>query len=905
MKNIDSKKTVFIIDGSSFLYRAYYALSQMTDARGLPVQAVYGFCRMIKKLIDDFNPGYLVIAWDSKGKTERHDVFPDYKATRQAPPSDLFDQKELIIKAADLMGIKQISRSGIEADDLMYSMAKELSEQSYNVMLVSSDKDLAQMVDDKIFMYDSFKKVVLDRAALEEKYGFAIERLPFYFSLLGDASDNIPGVRGIGKKGATELAQEFSSLDQVYADIDQVKKPRHKNALLEHKESAFLSLMLFKLRYHALDSKAEDFSFSALQWSHAAPIFAQLGFRSLLRQIGGQQLTFSPDIQTVDQLYTFVTITTREQLKKLCQEITEHGQVAVDTETDGIRPMEVVCVGVSLCYKKGTSYYIPLAHNVDAPQVSRADIDEVLKPVLEDERIGKILHHAKFDQHVLRRLDIDLRGVTFDTLIAASLVVEDGQRKGLKYLSHSLLDEHMLTFDDVVTKQKLQDFSYVGLERATAYAAADAHQTLQIKDPLEESLKAKGLLKLYQSIEHPLVQILFEMEEQGIQLDVDLLGRLGKQVDQDLVSIESEIAQAVGVVPGTINLNSPRQLGQLLFEQLGLPPQKKTTKRTGYSTDQEVLKKLSHMHPVPRLILVYRELYKLKSTYIEALPGRVNSETGRVHTTFSQTSTATGRLASFEPNLQNIPTNSHDYSIRVRSAFQARPGHLFVTADYSQIELRVLAHLSKDEQLVSAFLTGQDVHKKTSAGLFDVAADDVTHEQRQIGKRINFSILYGLTAYGLSNDLGIPVGQAKTYIEKFFAQYTGVQKWMEKVIEKTKELGYTQTLWGRRRTIPQIYEKNQTLYGLGKRLAINTVVQGTSAEIMKIGMINVRDALLKQYPESHILLQIHDELLVSVPEADAQDVQTLIQSKLQSVVDWQIPLLVSTHVGKDWYEVSK
>ncbi len=901
---LDPTKAVFLIDGSSFLYRAYYGMRPLHTAKGEPVHAVYSFCRMMKKLLATFSPRYISLVWDSKGPTTRHEMYEAYKATRQAPPSDLFDQKKHIMEFADLIGLHQIARPGYEADDLMFSIAKEQPE--LQAVFVTSDKDMGQALTESSFLYDYFKDQLLDKDALEQKLGFSVEKLPFYFSLLGDASDNIPGVHGVGKKTAQELVTQFDSLEDLYANLDTIKKPRVKNALEQNKPNAFLSRDLFLLQYVQTDATKRGLFFDSKGWVKARPLFAALEFKSLLQETGitkEQRAAFTQEKIAALKKYDFRLVTTPIELASVVQEIKHKQECAIDTEADGLRPLQAKMVGISLCVEEGRSYYIPFDHQTEESQLSYDEVRAALKPVFEDPAIKKYLHNAKFDQLILSAHGIELRGVFFDSMIAASLLTKDWQRIGLKNLSSFYFDEEMLTFDEVVKEKKLPNFSYVALDLATSYSANDAHQTFKLTKLFEKELVEEKMDALFYDIEMPLSQVLYEMEKRGIFVDVSILQQLDHAVTNALHRIEQEILTIIGPEHKTINLNSPRQIEQLLFYHLELPPQKKRMRGTGYSTDQEVLALLAPLHPVPALIMKYRELFKLQTTYIQALPTYVNPRDNRVHTTFSQTRVATGRLSSFDPNLQNIPASSP--GIEIRRAFKPDEGKLFISADYSQIELRVLAFLSQDERLKEAFLSGRDIHRETAAHLFEVSFDEVTHEQRQVGKRINFSILYGMTPYGLSKDLKIPFKDAKLYIDKYFAQYPGVRAWMDGVIEKTKELGYVTTYWGRRRYVPGIYEKNHVLYQEAVRIAINTVAQGTAAEIMKQGMITLSDRLIKESIDAQILLQIHDELIIAAPEAQIEPVERLVQEALEGVVDWDVPLAVTIRHGENWKEVSK
>lgn len=898
MKQGAREKTVFLIDGSSFLYRAYYGVRPMHTTAGAPVQAIYSFCRMMKKLIAQCDPAYLVLTWDAPGKTARHILYSAYKATRQAAPSDLVQQKMRIQEFARLIGICQVEQPGIEADDIMYSLALDCVQADKDVVLVTADKDMAQMVTDRITIYDWFAEGFLDIQVLEKKFGFSVAKLPFYYALVGDSSDNIPGVKGVGKVMATQLVQQFDSLADLYARIDIVEKERVRALLLAHKEDAFLSEQLFLLRYYNFDFSVDMCVYDPSLWVNAKPLFQELEFTSLLKEFEAQHIGVVVQPLSARAGYTFVCVQEASQLMSLIYAIREAGVYAFDTETDGLNSMSAQLVGISIAIQSGTAYYIPFGH-VAGAQLSRDMVLAALRPVFEDVHIKKYAHHAKFDMHMLANVGMPVHGLMFDTMIAAHLVTKDWQRVGLKYLSEFYLHEQMDTFSDVVSKNGYAHFGFVPVDMATEYAAADAHQTLRLVPILQQLLAEQVTGELFEQVEMPLVPVLHAMERAGIACDVSVLLALDKFVVTDLSAIEQKIRSFLALDREQLNLNSPKQLEKLLFTDLQLPPQKKTKK--GYSTDQEVLEVLAKIHPVPGLIITYRELFKLKSTYIDALPTYVHTD-GRIHTNFSQTSVATGRLSSSDPNMQNIPTAT-TYDIHVRGAFVAREDHVFLSADYSQIELRVLAYLSQDEALLRAFAQTEDIHAVTAAKLYDVPLQEVTSEQRQMGKRINFSILYGLTPYGLSQDLGIPFAQAKIYIEKYFAQYPGVTKWMALVLEQTKEHGYVTTLFGRRRYLPGIYEKNKTLYDLACRMAINTRAQGTAAELMKKGMLQVHALLSNQ--KAYMLLQIHDELLIEVHREHVDAVRALVKQTLEQVVDWNVPLVVDVRVGRTWQDVTK
>jgi DNA polymerase-1 len=906
----EAQKKIFLIDGSSILYRGYYGVRPLHTSKGTPVQAVYNFCRMIKKLLNQFDPAYIAIVWDSKGKTTRHTLYADYKATRQAPPSDLFEQKEYIIKFANLIGIKQVAQTGIEADDLMFSIAREQTKKEHCAIFVTSDKDMGQAINDKILLYDPLKDILYDQATFEKKMEIPIHKLPFYYALIGDTSDNIPGVRGVGEKTAHDLVNQFDSLENLYKNLNSIKTGRVRNALENNKENAFLSLDLFLLQYHKTDVSLNDMAFNKENWVNALPLFKELEFTSLITpEIADTKkemaTTISAIIEHIESTYTFSLVTTHTQLQDLATRIKQAQQCAFDTETDGLRAMEVNLVGISLSFNTTEAFYIPCGHQTDEEQLSLDDIVQILKPVLEDPAVKKYGHNVKFDQHVLASHGINVRGIDFDSCIAASLLKKNWQSAGLKESTEYYFNEPMLTYEQLTKETKYKDFSYVPLKIALYYAANDALQTFKLTQVLKKELEKNNLTQLYNEIEFPLIEILYTMEQTGIYCDIAMLKTLAQKIDTGLEIIRHALLELIGPEHQNINFNSPKQIQVLLFDTLQLTPLKKNAKGEGHSTDQEVLSQLAKEHPVPGLLIKYRELFKLKTTYVEALPTYVNKKTGRIHTTFSQIRAATGRLASSEPNLQNIPADGTSYGAALRETFKPTDDNIYISADYSQIELRVLAHLSQDSNLINAFLAEHDIHAETSARLFDVALDAVTHEQRQLGKRINFSILYGLTPYGLSKDLDISLKDAKLYIDKYFAQYPAVSSWMESVIADTQKNGYTTTFWGRKRDLPTIYEKNKTLHEEAKRIAVNTVAQGTAAEIMKKGMINLSTAFKKENIDAHLLLQIHDELLISVPRAQQQQAEQLIKQVLENVVAWSVPLVVTMRVGNNWKEVSK
>lgn len=906
------KDSIFIIDGSSVLYRSYYGIKPLHTMHGQPTQAVYGFCRTFKKLVDDYDPTYVVLVWDTKGKTFRSDMYADYKATRQAPPSDLFSQKEEIIKIAQAIGIKQLSESGFEADDIIAGLAHHFSR--HKKVIVGPDKDLYQLLDDDLIILDPLKKEITDRAAFTAKHGFEPEKLPFFHALVGDSSDNIPGVAGIGKKGATELVQAYESLDDLYARLDEITKPRLKKLLEEGKDNAFLSFKLFTLHKWAVHLTINELTYDKTQWSNANSLFKALEFDSFIKK-EQQHSMFAPvseepqEEETAPRYDNWAchVVKTMSDLDKLANLLMKYPLAAVDTETTGLNPLHDTIVGMSFAVTVDEAYYLPLDHRLgdgDA-QLTLDQVRPVLAPYFADAARGKTFHNAKFDQLVLHHAGFEVGGIVFDSLLAANLLRQDWQKIGLKKLSVSLLNEPMHSFAELFSEYK--DFSHVSIDKAARYGAHDALQTLKLTLLLRKELDKEPKLKwVFDHIELPLSNVLYKMEKTGIVLDPVALKVIAEEAEKELQLIEKKIR---GFIEhhhqeiATLNLNSPRQVEHLLFDVIGLESPTKAAKGSR-STAHDVLVELEKVHPVPGLLLRYRELAKLKSTYLEPLPLCINPETGRIHTSYSQTTVVTGRLASVNPNLQNIPAGS-GMGIKVRSAFIPAPGKRFLSADYSQIELRILAHFTQDKGLINAFLQGKDIHSLTASQVFGTPLEAVTHDQRQIGKRLNFSIMYGMTAYGLSRELDITPGEAKKYLEKYFEQYPAVASWMETVVREAKEKGYVETFWGRRRYLPDLNERNKTLFEAARRAAVNTPVQGTQAEVLKLAMIKLDTLFAQEKLNASMLLQLHDELLI---ECDAHQEEAIIkvtQHCLETIVDWSVPLNVSVRTGINWEEVTK
>lgn len=919
------KDALFVIDGSYLLYRSFYAIRPLYNSAGIPTQATFGFCRAIKKLVDTYQPSAMTVVWDSRGKTFRSNVYADYKATRQKPPSELFVQKEYIVKFLDAIGMAQLAQEGYEADDVIATLAQKYPNRQ--IVLVCPDKDMYQLLSDKLLIFDPFKDRIIDRQTYTLEQSFGPEKVPFYYALLGDASDNIPGVTGIGKKTAQDLVMQFQSLDDLYANLDKVAKERTKTLLAQQKENAFLSLKLFTLNPPSMDIKTAELAFDKNKWGQAAPIFQELEFTSMLKDIA-KQSTLPIQVQqpqftetnrslfdqpfdqpiaeiTHERTWDLVTVQDNKTLEALIKLIAEKKLCALDTETTGVLPLIDRLVGISFAVDTKTAYYIPLAHENITHQLDLAETIDKLKPILEDAGIDIIMHNAKFDQLVLWNNGVAIHPLRFDTLLAANLVRNEWQKINLKDLSMLYLQEPMHKFKEILGKHKT--FAQVPIEIGAEYGAHDALQTLKIAPLIEKQLDDNPTLKkLFFQIEMPFYWVLVRMEQLGISIDSHKLEAIGKEVDAELSTFEAKIMGALEgkeIFTQNFNINSPKQIERLLFDELKLPVIKKSDKGQR-STNQEVLIELSALHPIPGLILRYRELAKLKNTYIDPLPSFINPKDKRIHTSYSQSMVATGRLSSSDPNLQNIPA-AEGFGMEIRSTFIASEGKIFMSADYSQIELRVLAHLSQDPTLIDIFVHDRDIHTETASQLFDVPLESVTNQQRQLGKRINFSIIYGMSPFGLARDLGIKQSDAKTYIEKYFARYPKVAEWMDKTVQKAIVDGYVETLYGRRRHVPELREKNRAIFEAGKRIAVNSPVQGTQADIMKTAMIRIDNNFIANNLKARMILQIHDEIVIELAPDEREAVEKIVAKGMESVVDWETPLKVTIRTGENWAQITK
>jgi DNA polymerase-1 len=888
---MDSEKRIFLIDGSGYIYRAFHAIRGLKNSKGLPTNAAYGFTRMLMKLMEEKRYQALVMFFDSRGPTFRHDIYPDYKANRPPMPDDLSIQIPYIHKITRAFNIPAVQMPGYEADDLIATVAGMAEADGYSVVIVTGDKDLKQLVTKKTMIWDPMKDETIQLKDIERS-GISPSQLSDVMGLSGDASDNIPGVPGIGPKTALKLIQAFDNMDRLYRHVDEIPRQKQRENLIAFREQALLSKKLVTLNDQApLKINLDDFKVHPPDPSALSALFKELEFRQLQRRFPEQADLSKKSYQAVHD---------QEALKRLVDMLNRADRVAVDTETTSTDPMRAELVGLSFSMREHEAFYIPCAHTyLGVPkQISLSDALAALKPILENPSIQKVGQNIKYDWIVLERHGVRLRGVTFDTMLASYLINPSKRAHNLDQIALDFLDHKTITYEDVTGKKgkKANSFASVPIEKATPYACEDADITLRAYHVLKKEIDRLDLAKLMEKVEMPLVPVLKDMEMCGVSVDRDKLHDLSKLFENQLQQIEQQIYAQAGE---SFNINSTQQLGYILFEKLKLPVQKKTRKKTGYSTDVEVLTLLARKHELPELILRHRTLAKLKSTYADALLDLIHPDTGRIHTSYNQTVTATGRLSSSDPNLQNIPIRTEEGK-EIRKAFIPKPGWHMVSADYSQIELRILAHYSGDEILIKAFEQEEDIHTRTAAEVFQVFPSFITQDLRRQAKVINFGIIYGMSPYGLSKSLGISQKMAKTYIDNYFDRYRGVKAFIDQIIIESRKSEQTGTILGRIRLLPDINSTNPTQRHFAERTAINTPIQGTAADLIKVAMIRIGRELKEKQFESTMLLSVHDELIFEVPPQELSAALSLVKDTMENVWQLKVPLKVNIEVGENW-----
>jgi DNA polymerase-1 len=906
-----SAKPLVLVDGSSYLYRAFHALPALSNAAGEPTGAVLGVINMLYKLLDEVEPARMAVVFDAPGRTFRDDLYAEYKAHRPPMPDELRAQVAPLLEAIEGMGIPLLRIEGVEADDVIGTLAQQAAAAGLSTLISTGDKDLAQLVGEHVTLVNTMDNTTLDRAAVKQKFGVTPEQIIDYLALVGDTSDNIPGVPGVGPKTAAKWLQEFGDIATLKARASEVagkigERLRESLGMLDlSKELATIRCDLtLPLRVADLDLRAPDAA-------RLGSLFERLEFARLLRRVRGESLSAMPT-PVVGGLGAeepsgarsaaahYETVVTLEQLERWCAKIAAAPLVALDTETTSLAYMRAEIVGLSLAVATGEAAYIPLSHRYPgAPdQLNREVVLARLKPWLEGPT-PKVGHHLKYDAHVLANHGVALGGVEHDTMLESYVLNSTATRHDMDSVAAFYLGMTTIKYEDVTGKGAKQiTFDQVDLDTATRYAAEDADVTLQLHRTLWAKLQAEpALASVYRDIEQPLVRVLEQMEYTGVQVDARLLREQSHELAVKMAATEQAAFAAAG---GPFNLGSPKQLQTILYERLQLPVHGKTQKGQP-STAEDVLEQLAEEHDLPRLVLEYRGLAKLKSTYTDKLPNDIDPRTGRIHTSYHQAVAATGRLSSSDPNLQNIPIRTAE-GRRIRQAFVAPAGYLLLAADYSQIELRIMAHLSGDEGLLAAFAQGEDVHRATAAEVFGASLSEVTAEQRRSAKAINFGLIYGMSAFGLAKQLGIERGEAQTYVERYFERYPGVRRYMDETRERARRLGYVTTVFGRRLYLPEINDRNAQRRQYAERSAINAPMQGTAADIIKRAMLGVAAWLEKHEPRARLIMQVHDELVVEVAENDTGEVGAAVSRIMESAAELRVPLRVDQGIGANWDE---
>lgn len=891
-----------LVDGSSYLYRAFHALPPLSTRSGQPTGAIRGVVNMLQKLVKTYQPTHIAVVFDASGPTFRDAIFPEYKANRPPMPDDLRAQIEPLHALIRALGFPILCTPGVEADDVIGTLAVQAAAQGRSVLISTGDKDIAQLVNEHITLINTMNDSLLDREGVINKFGIPPECIIDYLALVGDSVDNIPGVAGVGPKTAAKWLQAYGSLDNVIANADKISGKVGEN-LRASLSTVGLARELATIKCDVeLTETIDSLTPQAEDTATLLAMTAELEFRAWHQELQNAHATpnASPaqnEQPEIERRYHCVL--SKEDFDQLCQQLGNCTQFCLDTETTSLDYQQARIVGLSIALEAGEAWYIPVAHDYlgVAKQLARDDVLRQLKPILENPAIGKIGQHLKYDTHVFANHGIHLQGIVFDTMLASYVLDPTATRHNMDDLAAFYLQLKTTTFEEIAGKGVKQlTFNQIDLEKATHYAAEDADITLRLHNVFKEKLAQEPTLKkLFDTVEMPLSPLLQKMEARGALLDTAMLGLQSRELASQMKLLEKEVFELAGE---EFNLSSPKQLGQILYEKLGIPAPKKTA--TGqYSTAEDVLEQLDH--PLPKLLLRYRSLSKLKSTYTDKLPELVAPDTRRIHTSYHQAVTATGRLSSSDPNLQNIPIRTEE-GRRIRQAFIAAEHYKLVAADYSQIELRIMAHLSADEGLLNAFHQGEDVHRATAAEVFGVAIAEVSNEQRRNAKAINFGLIYGMSAFGLAKQLGIGRSEAQSYVDLYFTRYPGVKSYMENTRKLAASQGYVETLMGRRLMVRDIHAKNPALRQAAERAAINAPMQGTAADIIKCAMLRVDKALQESVLDASILLQVHDELVLEVHERDIAAVTQLLKQEMSAAASLSVPLIVEVGVGNNWDE---
>ena len=928
---MSNKPTLLLVDGSSYLYRAYHAMAQLSAPDGAPTGALYGVLNMLRRLRADYVHDYCAVVFDAKGKNFRHEMFPDYKATRPPMPDDLRPQAEALPDLVRLMGWPVLVIPQVEADDVIGTLAKMASEAGWNVVVSTGDKDMAQLVNERVTLVNTMSGETLDIEGVKAKFGVRPDQIRDYLALMGDKVDNVPGVEKCGPKTAVKWLEAYGSLAGVMEHAAEIKGKVGENlqaALPQLPLSYDLVTIKTDVDLHTeLSDGLESLRRTSPKWSQLAVDFKRWGFRTWLKEAEsrmheaadgdlfgsdtiGEQAALDmetsserlPEKAVAPEKLDYQAVTTEAQFAALLDKLSQADAIGIDTETTSLDAMNAALVGISIAFQAGEAVYIPVGHSLTAApeQLDLQDVLGRLKPHLENPALKKIGQNLKYDQHVFANYDIALNGIAGDSMLA-SYIIESHLGHGLDELSERWLGLETITYESLCGKGAKQiGFADVAIGQATEYAAQDADFALRLEAHLRAQMDAKQL-KMYEKMELPVAQVLFEMERNGVQIDRAELARQSAELGAELMKLEQEAYAAAGQ---PFNLNSPKQLQEILFDKMGIPTKGlKKTAKGGISTNEAVLEQLAPDYPLPKIILQNRSLAKLKSTYTDKLPEMISPKDGRVHTTYAQAVAITGRLASNNPNLQNIPIRTAE-GRRVRRAFTAPQGSVIVSADYSQIELRIMAHLSGDKTLIAAFQNGEDVHRRTAAEVFGIAPENVSSEQRRYAKTINFGLIYGMGQYGLAKSLGIDNLSAKNFIDRYFARYPGVAEYMQRTKEQAAAQGFVETLFGRRLYLPDIHNKNANARAGAERAAINAPMQGTASDLIKRAMIDVSRWLSDDLLQSKLIMQVHDELVLEVLEAELDLVKEKLPQIMAKVDEGMlnVPLVAEVGVGMNWEE---
>jgi len=905
-KSTDKKSAPFLlVDGSSYLFRAYHAMPGLTNAKGEATGTIYGVINMLRKLVAQYQPSHIAVVFDAKGKTFRHKMYKEYKANRPPMPDDLREQIEPVHKIVKAMGLPLVCVSGVEADDVIGTLSEQASELGMETLISTGDKDMAQLVNKHVSLINTMTDLYSDVQGVKEKFGVTPEQIIDYLALMGDKADNIPGIPKVGPKTAVKWLDEYGTIEGIVEHADEIKG-KVGESLRENLKQLPLSQELTTIKCDVeLDVSPQTLVHAEPEIETLRELFSRYEFKTWRAQIdeaGNEKSSIAASVEAKEAVAVdYEKILTEKQLNTWLKKLKAADLFSFDLETTSLEYMQAEIVGLSFSVEANKAAYIPVAHCYkDAP--TQLDRDKVLaqfKPLLEDASIAKVGQNLKYDMSVLANYDIAMQGIQYDTMLESYVLDSVGSRHNMDALALRFLDKQTIHFEDIAGKGAKQvTFDFIDIDKATEYAAEDADITLQLHQTIWPLLnESESLVKVFKDIEMPLLPVLSRMERRGVLLDTKALEKQSTQLTKRIAALESEVHTLAGE---EFNLGSPKQLQHILFEKLELPIISKTPKGQP-STAESVLVELAHDYELPKLLLEYRSLAKLKSTYTDKLPKMIDSNTGRIHTSYHQAVAATGRLSSTDPNLQNIPVRSEE-GRRIRKAFIANKGNKILAADYSQIELRIMAHLSEDKGLVTAFEKGVDVHSATAAEVFNVAVSDVTKEQRRRAKAINFGLIYGMSAFGLAKQLDIERYEAQQYVELYFERYPGVKEYMERTRKIASEQGYVETVLGRRLYLPDINARNGMRRQYAERTAINAPMQGTAADIIKLAMINLDHELQKANFDCEMLMQVHDELVFEINEKDLDAASKLINDAMVNAISLSVPLIVDIGIGNNWDE---